>query len=369
MSDFTIPIPPITDDLRRYFRFGMMLPWITRKTGIAHNVLAAMARNGLVARPSNCKQHYYCNADFFETIDTETKAYWLGFIYADGCIVEDRQVNILLAGYEKDHLAKYKQALEAEHPIEERWDTIRDKNRPVRIQHNVKIRVCSRKLVGDLIDKGCHSRKSTTLVFPTLKQVSEKMRRHFIRGYFDGDGSIWCGKDLSRGRGKWGVSIISTTQFCNEMMTAMIMDRSSGLELEDFSHQRHPNHGKNGMMYLQLCSFAAMNSFKDYIYKDATVFLDRKKAKFGELPSGELNEIAFVTQEVLRALRETQEVMGTKELLDAIHVSRPDVTIQSVHVVTKRLSDQGMIDVHHSVGRTRFYVYDFTEKPNHSLSF
>ena len=350
MRDYALP--PITDDLKRYFRFGMTNAWISNKTGIPEHLLGKMLRDGLAARPFNSKQTYYCNQDFFETIDTEAKAYWLGFIYADGCIVGDRGVNILLAGYERPHLEKYRAALEAEHPIEERHDTIRDKNRPIRIQHNVKVRIGCRKLVADLQNKGCHPRKSMTLTFPSFNQVPEDLVRHFIRGYFDGDGSIWTAKN--RVHDKWGCSIISTKGFCTHM--AGIMSVTGGPLLRDISYQPHPNFKKNGMVYLQMCSFRAMNAFKHYIYDGATTFLDRKKIKFDELPGYIESKHQSCPKAILTALRDSEQEMGTKQLVEHFH---GDFTLLDIQSSLKRLTEDGLVDVVRTQGMTKFYRSEY----------
>jgi len=49
-----------------------------------------------------------------------------------------------------------------------------------------------REFVKNLIDKGCHQAKTFTLEFS--KFLREDLKRHFIRGYFDGDGTIYLAK-------------------------------------------------------------------------------------------------------------------------------------------------------------------------------
>ena len=55
-------------------------------------------------------------------------------------------------------------------------------------QRQVKIVCCSQKTVDDLIDKGCV--KNKTLILKPPKNVPTELIRHFIRGFFDGDGSL-----------------------------------------------------------------------------------------------------------------------------------------------------------------------------------
>ena len=54
---------------------------------------------------------YKYNENFFEKIDSPRKAYWLGFLYADGCILDQRKSKILeitLSKNDKNHLQKLK---------------------------------------------------------------------------------------------------------------------------------------------------------------------------------------------------------------------------------------------------------------------
>lgn len=45
-------------------------------------------------------------------------------------------------------------------------------------------------MMGDLISNGCVPKKSLILKFPEEDIVSKELQSHFIRGYFDGDGSL-----------------------------------------------------------------------------------------------------------------------------------------------------------------------------------
>nr|DAG90196.1 MAG TPA: endonuclease [Crassvirales sp.] len=52
------------------------------------------------------------NRDFFSVIDTEEKAYWLGFLYADGFIsASGNTVGLSISLKDIDHLKKYNNAL------------------------------------------------------------------------------------------------------------------------------------------------------------------------------------------------------------------------------------------------------------------
>lgn len=354
MIDYALP--PVTPELKRLFRFRLNMPVISRKTGIPTNILGVMVRRGLVNKPKGVGYYYYCNHDYFEKIDTEQKAYWLGFLYADGCITDAGGVNLLLAGYEKPHLEKYRQALEAEHPIEERWDKIREKGKKERVQHSVKIRISSKKMSKDLLDKGCAPRKSLILEFPSFKQVPQKLLRHFIRGYFDGDGSIWN----IEGTKKWGVSIIGTDKFVKQMLSKLVLD--GGFNPAEISFRKHENYDKNGMMYLGIFSFEAMSRFREYIYKNATVWLDRKREKFNTLPQSR-NVLQPVKAAIIRELQKGQRVMNTLEIFNAVKEEIPLMSRLTLNIAMKDLENSEIVKSLGRTGRRGFkkYVYNFEE--------
>ena len=120
--------------------------------------------------------------DYFRTIDEESKAYWLGFLYADGCISNDLKTIIIeLSAKDLRHIEKFKKAIEAPQNIQlyER-DGVKF----------ARIRIGCKEMVSDLIEKGCHPHKTFDVHFPNLDTVPNELIKHFIRGVFDGDGCI-----------------------------------------------------------------------------------------------------------------------------------------------------------------------------------
>lgn len=122
----------------------------------------------------------FCNYDFFHVIDTEEKAYWLGFIFADGCIRSDKtyRLTIELGNVDVKHLEKFKSSICSNHPIKAR------KNRSV---SNVSIN--SKKIISDLKQFGCIQNK-TYLGYINKDKINIKYYSHFLRGYFDGNGYL-----------------------------------------------------------------------------------------------------------------------------------------------------------------------------------
>lgn len=170
---------------------------------------------------------YTYNKDYFEVIDNQEKAYWLGFLYADGCItkfyrnekVKSMSLELSLKSEDKPHLEKFLKALDSNSPIQNRkhkiGKTTHTSNRAV---------VNCTKMCRDLVDKGCTPQKSLTLVFPTKEQLPTEFLPHFMRGYLDGDGCVFFSETMQyhkhRGKNylqkKFVVSLVGTQEFLEE---------------------------------------------------------------------------------------------------------------------------------------------------------
>ena len=120
----------------------------------------------------------------FDSIDTEEKAYWLGFIYADGNIktvtkkIQTYTLNITLKNSDIEHLHKFNIFMSG---------TVN-----IRQNTNSCVWAASNKHLWQTLNKyGCTPNKSLTLKFPNENIFKSKdLIRHFVRGYFDGDGCI-----------------------------------------------------------------------------------------------------------------------------------------------------------------------------------
>lgn len=132
-------------------------------------------------------RYHFVNKDFFKTWSNDM-AYILGFIYADGC-VNHRLDYFSIAQKEREVLDKIKKIIQAEQNITHYSH-----------QDIYFLSIGNKEMVQDLLKLGVVPGKSLVVKFPImpLEYVS-----HFIRGYFDGDGTI-CRQSAG-----WKVSIVS----------------------------------------------------------------------------------------------------------------------------------------------------------------
>lgn len=188
--------------------------------------------------------------EFFRAINTEQKAYWLGFLMADGCIHEPkrgaRQLSVHLATKDLHHLERFREAIGAATRIT-----------PDQGARSAVFRVSSDAVCESLISHGCTPRKSLTLRFPTLEAIFEGP---FVRGYFDGDGSACvCRNTLF-------------VQFCGTHDFLLGVARVLGTERRPVLRGRHSNLALNGR--------ADVTRAFDIMYRESTVHLDRKREVF-----------------------------------------------------------------------------------------
>ena len=120
------------------------------------------------------------NVDFFKK-RTPIVAYVLGFIAADGNICHSGRAHVLhIASDDKDIIEKIRPLMDYEGPI---YKKIRGNGKI-----SYSLRICDMTIFLDLQKLNITERKSLTLQPPIL---NKKLVSHFIRGYFDGDGSVF----------------------------------------------------------------------------------------------------------------------------------------------------------------------------------
>lgn len=200
-------------------------------------------------------RRYDVDHDFFETIDSELKAYWLGFMYADGYITQKDYVGLSLNTKDEGHIYKFQSTIASQHPIH-RYSS------HTTYGYTEYSRLCfvSKKMCQDLSANGCVLSKTMILKPPKLD--NEEHIRPFIRGYFDGDGCVTNG-----GKNCAKMTIVGN------------------YELMKWVNSHLPDPGplqqdkrKPYIYEVYNTNVKAINNL-EWIYKDAKVFLDRKNKK------------------------------------------------------------------------------------------
>jgi transposase len=125
----------------------------------------------------------YVDESFFLEINTPEKAYWLGYLAADGCITKTRQ-KTSLSSKDFEIVEKFKNAVKSEHAIGS--INIFDK-RTGKTYRRFSIQITNAKFTENLCKWGVNENKSNIFLFPDIK---EEYYSYFIAGLFDGDGSV-----------------------------------------------------------------------------------------------------------------------------------------------------------------------------------
>lgn len=224
-------------------------------------------KRGGVRENSGRKYQYNFDADYFQEINTRDKAYWLGFIYADGCIMKNKRgQDILQIGLaETEPLEKFKKYLKCNKPIHQH-QTTNSYNDTISTAYNFTIN--SNKIVSDLEKWGVVERKSLILTFPTF--LSQELLFHFIRGYFDGDGCVYI---QQKGNHKYVLSEICGTKEFLEVLQSHLT----------FLHKNHIYKENRRATNCWKLKLACENTIKMYhlLYKECDdLYLSRKKEKF-----------------------------------------------------------------------------------------
>lgn len=194
---------------------------------------------------------YLVDKTFFEKIDTPEKAYWLGFISADGWVCDQNKLSIELKNTDENHLKKFKKNIKSAHPITQR------KNRDACL-----IQIGSRKIVQDLKKMGITPNKS--LILKSCQLVPEHLLKDYWRGFIDGDGSIHID------RKNWRINLTGAYEICK--------DFDLFLHKKLNTNTREPNQ-KNKTKNTFLSIYGGNIQIKkicSLLYENSSVYLDRK---------------------------------------------------------------------------------------------
>ncbi len=233
------------------------LTQIGKKYGVKRQTLSKYLKergHDVINYQNRCR----INENIFNVIDSEEKAYWLGFIFADGCISsEDYRLEVNLSTKDLNHMLKLKTFLNYEEDI---------KISVVNGFSVCRLAVRNKNLWNQLNSKGCTPRKSLTLKFPNKNIFeSEDLIRHFIRGYVDGDGSLGI-----YSRNNWlyeELSILGTEEFLTTLRTI--------LTVSGYLRNKSCKNYENKAFVLMFSNWKA-RVIARFLYENATIYLDRK---------------------------------------------------------------------------------------------
>lgn len=213
------------------------------------------------------------NQDYFETIDNEHKAYWLGFLYADGYVNSKSNTVSLRIKQDDDYILKqFAKDLGSNIPVKYYSHTHKlPSSDKIHTLHYASITICNKKIKEDLIKQGCLENKTLILNFPF--HIPSYLYKDFIRGYMDGDGCVtYCGKQKC-GNQEFKVNFCGTQEMLNGIQKVFGYNKKLGKRWDD---------GKNNYT-LDISGNCQVYDFLTILYNNATIYLERKYKRYLEL--------------------------------------------------------------------------------------
>ena len=236
---------------------------ISKNLGVGKtSIISILDHYGIKKRPKgyrNNRRTYTLEEDFFDNIDCEAKAYWLGFLSADGHLVENQGITVALSVRDCFHIAKLLDALGSNTPI----------------KHNQKLKsarvdIWSKKMSQSLYQLGFRHDKSVTQTFP---EITKEHQRHFIRGLLDGDGSI------KRSWRKRDAKFQHTVLFSGTQMT---MTRLKDILCAELGVNSVKIQTRNKLFVLEWSGKIQCQRILNWLYQDSVSWLDRKHQRYLE---------------------------------------------------------------------------------------
>lgn len=251
----------LEEQIIKMYLDGLSTVKIGKMLGLHYSsVRTILIRNNVTLRSNkNNSRKYKVNELFFDDINTENKAYWLGFIYADGYVTSNK-FGIALKDSDSSHLEKLRNDLESDYPIH-----VYKSNSEWSHNKYCRLLVTSEHLVDTLIKNGVFRRKSNILKPP--ENIPHDLIRHFIRGYFDGDGGI------IRNGNSYYSTFIGTQEFVywiNEVINNEIGVQYKKLE---------KRHEKDSVVSIKYFGEDCYRVIK-YLYNNSNIYLDGKYERY-----------------------------------------------------------------------------------------
>lgn len=189
-----------------------------------------------------------CDLKFFKQF-TDMSCYWLGFLISKADVYT-RSIKIGMPLFDLNHLEKFKRDIQSTYEIS-----------TTKLSCEITIKINSILETLEALGLSKESRKFS-------EDIPEEMMSHFLRGLFDGKGSF----DICYNNPLFSVSLPSE-EFCEKYQD--ILMKNCNLAKGKIQADEYSNY--YSLIYT---GREQVKRIMDYLYKDATVYLDRKYQKF-----------------------------------------------------------------------------------------
>lgn len=238
-----------------YLNEKLPISKIAKLFGVSYTGMRnAIVKAEIETREGN--RQYTVDEHVFDVIDNELAAYWLGFIYADGC-VHKTYLQVILSQKDKEQVLKLRDFLKSDSPV--------------RLEHyesgtpRAALTVFGVHLTKRLRELGIlPSRPDCSLA---INAIHPDVMHHFIRGFFDGDGSAT--KSVQ-------IAICGQRDILEFLRVYFAENAGRNPKIGIYAH--------NGIHYIQYHRYHNAKAIARAMYKNATIWLQRKRARINSWP-------------------------------------------------------------------------------------
>lgn len=216
--------------------------------------------NTEIRNPTEAKMFYSLNIDYFKFIDSEDKAYFFGLLMSDGYHHTERgEVCLTLSEIDVGILQQFNNHLNSDRPL---------LYLPERKAYRL---IISNKIMSKhLAALGLNQAKSFNKLFPSTLALN--LEPHFMRGYFDGNGSVSISSKI-KANIYWALTSCDSFLYTYEhkLLTQCGLNKT-----------KWDRHEQTNIYSLRYSGRENLYKIYNYLYKDASIWLERKHTKFLE---------------------------------------------------------------------------------------
>ena len=225
--------------------------------------------------PLNPHSIYNYNVDYFENIMTEEQAYWLGFIMADGYVIQSKtncELSIELSIKDIDHLRKFNKSIEGNVQVKsfKKSGHFLHSGRLIPDVNMCCIRLYKNKIVNDIMKYGVVQNKTYLQKDPPIFD-DENLNIAFLRGYFDADGCFLINKKTNAGH-------FDITSANLKMLEYWRIDLYNKYGITSYiSNVTHKNESTVQCYKLNFNGLQNSTKFGELIYRNENIYKDFEK--------------------------------------------------------------------------------------------
>lgn len=255
-----------------YVNHGKSATEISKMFNVSPPTIVKILKDFDVKWRVNSHRTYNLKEDYFDCLDNPNKLYFLGFLFADGCLSNHYEISISLQEKDFHILEAFKDELCSNRPIEFK-DYSYKNNDYSNYQNQYRLRFDSKHMFQTLESYGLCRNKSLVLEFPD--NIPSLYLRDFIRGYWDGDGYIGkYNRTDNNEKLRAACGITSTFSFCSSVQSILHENLNVGGSL-------HEAGNCNGATYiLDYGGNKQVKQILDWLYSESELKLSRKYEKY-----------------------------------------------------------------------------------------